>query len=148
MFKTTNIFFIIAIVASRFLPHPPNFTPIIAIFIITSGVAMVPLLITYLFTDILIGLHPYMIWIYSSLLMIGLLKQGPVFSSVLFFLITNFGVWSSGFYGFNLQGLMLCYYMALPFFINSLISTVIFYYLIQWSKSLSIRSAHLSKTAQ
>ena len=43
-----------------------------------------------------------------------------------FFIITNFGVWSLGSYGYTLNGLIACYTLALPFLGNSLISTIIF----------------------
>lgn len=38
-------------------------------------------------------------------------------SSILFFIITNFGVWISGtMYTLDLNGLLMCYVMAIPFF--------------------------------
>jgi len=129
MLKPINLFFIIAIVASRFLPHPPNFTPILAIFMLSGGPSLVPLLLTYMITDAVIGFHSYMIWVYSSLFLISYLKQGPIISSLLFFLLTNFAVWLSGFYGLNLSGLITTYIMAIPFFVNTLLSTLIFYHL-------------------
>jgi len=43
-----------------------------------------------------------------------------------FFIITNFGVWTLGSYGYNLDGLILCFTLAIPFFGYSLISTFIF----------------------
>jgi hypothetical protein len=36
--------------------------------------------------------------------------------SILFFFITNFGVWAGGFYGYTAGGLSKCYVMAIPFF--------------------------------
>ena len=53
-------------------------------------------------------------------------------SSVLFFIITNFGVWISGsMYSLDLQGLITCYFMALPFFKGTILgficySTILF----------------------
>ena len=44
-------------------------------------------------------------------------------SSILFFIITNFGVWISGsMYTLDFQGLITCYVMALPFFKGTLLS--------------------------
>lgn len=126
MLKPINIFFIIAIVASRFLPHPPNFTPVIAIFMLSSGLSLLPLLITYMITDAVIGFHSYMLWVYASLFAVAYLQRGAVFSATLFFIITNFAVWTSGYYGYSLQGLIMCYIMAIPFYISTLTSTVIF----------------------
>ena len=126
MLKPINIFFIIAIVASRLLPHPPNFTPVIAIFMLTSGLTLLPLLITYMITDAVIGFHSYMLWVYASLFAVAYLQRGAVFSSTLFFVITNFAVWTSGYYGYSLQGIIMCYVMAIPFYISTLTSTIIF----------------------
>ena len=41
-------------------------------------------------------------------------------------LITNFGVWSLGSYGYTIECFILCYTLAIPFFAYSLISTFIF----------------------
>ena len=44
------------------------------------------------------------------------------YSSILFFIITNFGVWISGsMYTLDFQGLIACYVMALPFFKGTLL---------------------------
>jgi len=114
------------IVASRLLPHPPNFTPVIAIFMLSSGLTLLPLLITYMITDAVIGFHSYMLWVYASLFAVAYFQRGAVFSATLFFVITNFAVWTSGYYGYSLQGLIMCYIMAIPFYISTLTSTVIF----------------------
>ena len=49
-----------------------------------------------------------------------------VFSSILFFILTNFGVWIMGGYSYTFNGLVLCYTMAIPFFINTLAGTLLF----------------------
>lgn len=48
--------------------------------------------------------------------------------SVVFFLVSNFGVWASGSlgYAYTFSGLMLSYEMALPFFRNTVLSDLIF----------------------
>ena len=46
---------------------------------------------------------------------------------IIFFLFSNFGVWAlSDLYIKNLEGLILCYTMAIPFLQSSLIGTIIF----------------------
>ena len=147
MLYPTNIFFILAIVVSRFLPHPPNFTPVIAIFMLSGGLSLVPLLITYLLTDAVLGFHSYMIWVYASLFAVSYLQKGPVISSILFFVITNFAVWTSGYYGFDLQGLLMCYTMAIPFFVNTLLSTLLFYHLIRYYQNNTLMFPRLLTTA-
>ena len=147
MLNPTNIFFILAIVVSRFLPHPPNFTPVIAIFMLSGGLSLVPLLITYLLTDAVLGFHSYMIWVYASLFAVSYLQKGPIVSSILFFVITNFAVWTSGYYGFDLQGLLMCYTMAIPFFVNTLLSTLLFYHLIRYYQNNTLMFPRLLTTA-
>ena len=50
-----------------------------------------------------------------------------VSGSLIFFIITNFSVWLGGkLYPLNIDGLIQCYTMAIPFFHNTLISTFIF----------------------
>ena len=146
MLNPTNIFFILAIVVSRFLPHPPNFTPVIAIFMLSGGLSLVPLLITYLLTDAVLGFHSYMLWVYASLFAVSYLQKGPIVSSMIFFIITNFAVWTSGYYGFNLQGLLMCYTMAIPFFINTLLSTMLFYHLIRYYQNNTLLFPRLLTT--
>lgn len=52
----------------------------------------------------------------------------PVGGATLFFILSNFAVWSfSGIYDLTWSGLSECYLMALPFYRNSLESTVLFY---------------------
>ncbi len=72
-------------------------------------------------------------------------------ASTSFFLITNFGVWALGggfSYSRNLAGLVECYYMAIPFFRNSLISMVVFLPVLfsplalRQRDSVTLRSSH------
>ena len=135
MLKPINIFFIFTILASRFLPHPPNFTPVIAIFMLSGGLSLLPLLITYMITDAVIGFHSSMLWVYASLFAIAYFQRGAVFSSTLFFVVTNFAVWTGGWYGYTLEGLLTCYIMAIPFFVNMLISTLIFAQVFKYVKT-------------
>ena len=51
------------------------------------------------------------------------------FGSLIFYLISNFGVWAlDGLYEKNLNGLIECYILAIPFFKNTFFSTLIFSY--------------------
>jgi hypothetical protein len=43
-------------------------------------------------------------------------------SSLAFFLISNFGVYVGGYYGYGIEGLVACYLAAIPFWGNSLIA--------------------------
>ena len=134
-----GIFF--ALAASRFIPHPPNFTSLIALsFYIPAliGVRYLPaLIISFAITDLVIGFHGTTLFTWGSVLIIGLGSKffissmltrisGALLGACLFFIITNFGVWSLGSYGYTSEGLFMCYTLAIPFFAYSLISTFIF----------------------
>jgi hypothetical protein len=56
----------------------------------------------------------------------GRLAIGTLCASVSFFMITNFGVWLSGWYGYTVEGLVVCYVAAIPFFRNQAIGDVLF----------------------
>jgi len=131
---------------SRFIPHPPNFTSLIALsFYVPAilGVRYLPaLLVSFAITDLVIGYHTGTHWTWGSVLLIGLASQyftknlnwrlsGALLGACIFFVITNFGVWSTGMYGYTLLGLFNCFVLAVPFFTYSLISTIIFSLLIE-----------------
>jgi hypothetical protein len=136
---TAGIFLVLA--ASRFIPHPPNFTSLIALsFYIPAllGVRFLPaLLLCFGLTDIIIGFHGTILFTWGSVILIGLISNrfiknvlsrisGALLGALIFFIITNFGVWSLGSYGYTFEGLITCYTLALPFFAYSLVSTFIF----------------------
>mgnify|MGYP001245547174 FL=1 len=139
-----GIFFSLAL--SRFIPHPPNFTSLLALsFYVPAilGIRYLPfLLISFAITDFIIGYHTGTHWTWGSVLVIGFISQyfvknisyrlsGALLGALIFFLITNFGVWVSGMYGYTFSGLVSCYVLAIPFFSYSLISTFIFSSLIE-----------------
>ena len=138
---TTSLGIVFALAASRFIPHPPNFTSLLALsFYVPAflGFRYLPaLLIGFVFTDLIIGFHEVTLFTWGSVILIGLTSRffsrnisnrisGSLLGACLFFIITNFGVWSLGSYGYTLIGIVTCYTVALPFFGYSLISTFIF----------------------
>ena len=125
--------------ASRFIPHPPNFTSLLALsFYIPAilGARYIPaLIISFLITDYFIGFHSTVAFTWGSVIIIGLISKyfiknittrisGALMGALLFFLITNFGVWSLGSYGYTFEGLIICYTLAIPFFAQTIISTL------------------------
>ena len=139
-----GVFLVLA--ASRFVPHPPNFTSLIALsFYVPAllGIRFLPaVVLSFALTDIFIGYHNTLFFTWGSVIIIGLVSRyfvaslitrlsGALFGACMFFLITNFGVWSTGFYGYNLNGFLTCYLLALPFFGYTVISTLIFSTLIE-----------------
>ena len=125
----------------RIIPHPPNFTPVIALSLylpIIFGIWSLPFCILgFAITDYFIGFHSLLIWTWGSLVLVGLISKFSksiinrlilaFLGSLIFFALSNFGVWlTSTYYEPNLEGLMTCYIMAIPFFTNTLLSTMIF----------------------
>ena len=143
----------VALAASRFVPHPPNFTSLLALsFYVPAllGLRYLPaLLISFIITDIFIGMHSSAFFTWGSVIFIGLLSQhfvktfisrisGALIGACLFYIITNFGVWSLGSYGYSINGLILSYTLALPFFGYTLISTLIFSAIIETAYKFKI----------
>lgn len=130
----------------RFIPHPPNFAPIAAMALFGGAyfskkwaAFLVPLLAMFI-TDLVIGFHATMWAVYISFaIIVGLgmllIKQkkvanialASVSSSVLFFALTNFGLWiSTPYYAKTGAGLVACYTAAIPFFHYTLLGDVFF----------------------
>jgi len=133
------------------------------------------LLICYFFADLLLNnfiLNPFSgtmiwfklssLWIYVPLILVFLLSNRfkqlesqpfkiinmSLLSSMLFFLISNFGVWTvDTLYAKDLMGLLTCYWAAIPFFGNELAGTLFYtslYFGVYWlsasySKTRSVR---------
>tara|TARA_Y100001970_G_scaffold226117_1_gene279433 strand:- start:2254 stop:2745 length:492 start_codon:yes stop_codon:yes gene_type:complete len=131
----------VALAVSRFIPHPPNFTSLIALSFyvpVFLGIRYLPaLILSFVITDIFFGFHSTLFFTWGSVILIAAISKfftrniysrifGSLMGAVSFYLITNFGVWSLGSYGYTLSGLILCYTIALPFFGYSIISTFIF----------------------
>ena len=131
----------LALAASRFFPHPPNFTSLLALsFYVPAilGIRFLPALVfSFFVTDLIIGFHGTTLFTWGSVILIGFLSKffisnittrisGALAGALLFFIITNFGVWSMGSYGYTIDGFVLCYTLAIPFFAYSMISTFIF----------------------
>ena len=131
---------IAAAAALRLVPHPPNFTPIGAMALFSGAyfgrrsLAFVAPFAAMLLADAVLGFYPEAIFVYLSVaaivLMGGLLAKrrtvlkigaAAIASSILFFLVTNFGVWAvMNYYPKTIAGLAACYVAALPFFQNTL----------------------------
>tara|TARA_Y100000590_G_C15651848_1_gene989078 strand:- start:393 stop:872 length:480 start_codon:yes stop_codon:yes gene_type:complete len=148
---------LIALSLSRFIPHPPNFTSLLALsFYIPAvfGIRYIPVvLIALLFTDLVIGLHSTVLFTWGSVVLIGFISKyfnksmffrifGALTGAVIFYLLTNFGVWVNGYYGITINGLITCYTLALPFFAYSLLSTLIFSVIIESLYKLKLKIFH------
>lgn len=136
---------IIFAVSARLLPHPANFAPIAAIAIFGGAIlprkwAVILPLGAMIVSDLIIGLHPLVLYTWGSFLLIALISNKTlknirptnvaltsVMASVLFFVITNFGVWMQGLmYPMTASGLINCYINAIPFFRNTLLGDLVY----------------------
>lgn len=137
----------IAVIAlARLLPHPPNFSPVVAVALF-GGAALadrklafiVPMAAMFV-ADLFIGFHNTMVFVYLAMgLVVALgcvlanrrkplaLVAAALAGSGVFFLISNTGMWwLSGSYEHSLNGLLMCFTAALPFFHNTLLATVFY----------------------
>ncbi len=132
-------------VVSRVMPHPANFAPIAAVALFGGAIlprklAIAVPLSAMIISDLFIGLHPLITFTWGTFALIALLSSAKfkqitplavlgssAGASVLFYIVTNFGVWAEGrLYAQTFSGLVQCYYNALPFFRNTLLGDAIF----------------------
>ena len=135
---------------SRLIPHPWNFTPVLATSIFAGFyfkeffLSLFIVIFSMFLGDFYLGFHSTMIFTYISLIvavLIGLFIKNLNFknillsgliSSICFFIITNFGVWQvTGMYDKSIEGLLICYIAAIPFFSNTILSTLFYLFLIK-----------------
>lgn len=140
-----ELILILIAAASRLIPHDPNFTAVSAVAIYGAVkikdkrlALLIPLAAMFL-TDLVIGLHGGMWYVYTAFLVVsaigfwirsrlgfGRLVLGTLAASLSFFVITNFGVWLGGWYGSTAEGLAACYIAAIPFFRNQVSGDLFF----------------------
>src|SRR5690242_18347339 len=127
---------ILAAAAMRLIPHMPNFAPITAMALfggtyLSKRWALVLPLAAMVVSDIFIGFESLdgRLVVYGSFVLVALIgmwlrnhKSLPniigasLVSSLVFYLITNFGVlYTENLYPRTIAGLLQSYYMALPF---------------------------------
>ena len=133
-------------VVTRLLPHPPNFTPIagMALFAVNrfsdKKIAFLLPIVCMILTDIFIGFHSITPFVYISIIGISCIgyfskkinNVAILKSSLLFFFISNFGVWLLG-YPNTISGFISCYTLALPFLINTVLGDFFFYHSLNFS---------------
>lgn len=129
----------------RLMPHPANVAPITAIALfggvyLDKKYALVLPLIAMVISDAFLGFYPGLFTVYLSFALIGgiglyirnhksvkTVILGSLGSSVLFFLITNFNWWYiDALYPKTMQGLMMSYINALPFFRNTILGDLVY----------------------
>ena len=130
---------------SRLIPHPYNFTPLLAAGVFSGFyfrqffLGLFVIIVSMFIGDLFLGFHSTMFFTYIALIVpvaLGIFMRRFKFtaivvtsliSSIAFFLITNFGAWLTlDIYEKNFAGLINSYVLAIPFFHNTLISTFLY----------------------
>ena len=142
------VVFLIALdVAARLLPHMPNFAPVAASALFAGtmlrhrSLALLVPLIALPLSDVVIGFDGWRITLvtyaastipaFLPMLSPRLRKPGMfaptmVVCSLLFFAVTNLGVWAfSGMYPLTFEGLVACYVAALPFLQHTVVGDLL-----------------------
>ena len=136
---------VVGAILFRFIPHPPNFSPLVSValfggFIFGRSLAGILLPISVLFvSDLFLGFYSGWIFVYlgfAAAVLLGQslagkfqwLKLGGLIlgSSFVFFALSNLGVWLSGFSPMSFEGFVNCYGSALPFYRMSLLGDLTF----------------------
>jgi len=141
------VIFVLIGAGFRLIPHSPNFVPIggLALFggaYFSKKTALILPLAAIVISDVFIGYYEtgLMVFVYASFLIYAVLGfwlkknkkwqtigGSAVLGATLFFLITNFAVWTfTPWYAKTFSGVVQCYLMALPFFRNTLLGDLFF----------------------
>jgi hypothetical protein len=137
---------VLAVVASRLIPHAPNFTPLAALALFSGAsfagkrAAFLVPLCGLLLSDLVLGFYPISAFVYGSVALItclgfwlrrrntvSRLAGTTLAGALLFFVVTNFGVWVLGaWYPRTVAGLGECFVAAIPFLGNTVASDLLY----------------------
>ena len=132
-------------VVMRLLPHPANLAPVGAIALFGGAVLPRKLglwlpLAVMIVSDYFLGFYNGIVFTWMAFLLVSLygwtlrnrslwfkVPFGALGSAVIFFIVSNFGVWLlDELYPLTWSGLVHCYEMALPFFRNTFFGDFIY----------------------
>lgn len=135
------IFFILIAIWFRLIPHLPNFTPVTGLALF-SGLMLkrkwlsiaIPL-VAMILSDMILGFSSISVWVYAGIMSISLVSwflnkinvNSILLSSLIFFVVSNFGVWVLD-YPHTFEGLAMCYTLAIPFFGYSILGDLFWGY--------------------
>jgi len=142
----TLVTIIFSLAVFRLMPHLPNVSPVAAMALFGGAyfsdkrLAFIVPFVAMFFSDLLLGLHHTMLFVYAGFGLTVIIGMGlqqrltmantvmaAVVSSLLFFVLTNFGVWlTSVLYPHTMDGLMQAYVAGIPFLQNSLLGNLVF----------------------
>ena len=147
---------IVLAILTRLIPHPPNFAPITGIALFSAinfnnrfFKFFVPLISLVIF-DLIIGFSLINIFVYLSFIVIVLVGnhfkkiklKSVLISSIVFFIISNFGVWLIG-YPKTVSGIVMCYTAAIPFFINTILGDLFYSFLLKYTFNTSLKLSNI-----
>ena len=156
----TLVAIVFGVALFRYLPHPPNVSPIAAMALFGGATFsnrrdafLLPFLALFV-GDLFIGFHVTMAYVYGAFgltVLMGFALRGRMRttsiavavlgSSLMFFLLTNFGAWAtSAMYPKTASGLMQAYVEGIPFFQNTLLGNAAFALLLFGAYELLQRS--------
>lgn len=154
------VLLIIIAALSRLAPHPANFSPVAALALfggvyLPKKYALLLPLGAMALSDLSLGIYwPIVPFVYGSFLLTGLIgiwlknhKNFPyitgsaIISSLLFFIITNFGSWLDPLTGYerSLYGLVQSYIMGIPFYKNTFLGDLFYTLVLFGSYELAIK---------
>lgn len=143
----TLILMVLAAAFSRLIPHPWGFTAVGAMalfggaFFSSKKLSMLIPLMALFVSDLVLGFHSTILYVYGAFAIVVVLgwnlrsEQKSIFqistfslaSSLIFFTISNFGVWMvEGLYAPTWQGLVQCYVAAIPFLAKQIYGDLFF----------------------
>ena len=143
---------IVFAILTRLIPHPPNFAPLTAIALFSAInfnnnllKFFIPIVSLIIF-DFIIGFSLINIFVYLSFIVIILVGnqfkkiklKSILISSIVFFIISNFGVWIIG-YPKTVNGFIMCYTAAIPFFINTILGDLFYSFLLKYTFNISLK---------
>lgn len=129
---------------SRLLHLPPNIAAVTGVTLL-AGFALRNIWLALLvpigamaLADIVLGWYPGVLATYAGMaagvfiargllpkLTVSRLVATTFLASLAFFVLSNFGTWAEGWYGYTWDGLVACYLAAIPFWQNSLVADFI-----------------------
>lgn len=131
---------------ARLIPHPWNFTPMMAIGLFAGSHArkastgVLATLSALVLSDAVLGFYPGVWYVYAAALIpvllgrlirdrkgAGAIATAGLASSLSFFVITNFMVWAAGqLYPHSIGGLSECYLAGIPFYRNQVLGDAVY----------------------
>jgi hypothetical protein len=131
---------------ARLLPHPWNFTPMMAIGLFAgyqarkASTGVLVTLLALVLSDAVMGFYPGFWYIYAAALIpvllgwvirnrsdAGAIAAAALASSLSFFLITNFMFWATSlWYPHTAAGLSACFLAGIPFYENQVLGDALY----------------------